>query len=697
MSIFGRGQLGIGVALNLRNNFSGPAGQVVNSMNSLSQAQQRMFSQNLQMARNMNAMGAAAGVAALRGISSWTKIGAEYGYIMASVGAVTQSTNAEMRSLDMTSRKLGKQTMFTARDVSSGMKFMGMAGMEAKSITSNIKAAVALAGATQSSLGGKGGSADIMTNVMKAFGGRPEESMRYADMLTQATLSSNTNLWDLGEALKYSSSTLRTMGYGVEDATMMAGILGNAGIQGSMAGTAMENMVRYLTKTAGEFRTKKQGAALKMLGLQPEELADTNGNLKDLKDLLKVIGGSVKSMGNIEQQQAMNEIFGVRGNRSAALLVRNLQDVDKLYEKIANGSGGRSMNILNDMMDTLHGRTLQMNSAWEDFKISFTKGLEPVLKLGAQVITKIANGLTTLFNTPFLGPFLATSVTGFILMKTVSMAFRAVVASTRLLFMNTAVSFQSMRSSVVMGYNQMTSAAYRYAAAGQAGRVSRMSSMMGMGMMGRAAATGRGGFHSVGVVGSTRAGRYFRRTPGGGARFIPAALGARYMSRYGSRVTGSAVSRGLSRGLVPLLGRALPILSRALGFLGGPIGIALAFGIPAIFSGVSSLMNKKDKALEENTDAIDRLSVFIQNTHSFDKQRFTEMAVRSGGKRYDINNAMAEKMIDAFDARMRDRDPNYNPAPNKWHKTEVFIDNEKAVEKVVTKKEDEDFFQQGFN
>lgn len=691
MSIFGRGHLGIGVSIGLRNNFSGPAGQVVGSMNQIQQAQQRMYRQNLEMARNVNAIGATMGAAALRGIGSWTKVGAEFGYIMAAVGAVTQSTQQQMSMLDATSRKLGKQTMFTARDVASGMKFMGMAGMEAMEVNKNIEAAVALAGATQSQLGGKGGSADIMTNVMKAFGATPEDSMRYADILTQATVSANTNLWDLGEALKYSSSTLKTMGYSVEDAVMMAGVLGNAGIQGSMAGTAMENMTRYLTKAAGEFRTKKQGQALSMLGIEPSQLADAQGNLKNLKDIMKLIGQRVQGMGNIQKQDAMNQIFGVRGNRSAALLVRNLQDVDKLYDKIANQSGGRATGILRDMMDTLHGRTLQMKSAWEDFKISFTKGLEPALKVGAKVITGIVNFLTKLFNTPFLGPFLATAITGFIAVKTVSMAFRAVVASIRLMFMNSAVTFGGMRNAVVLGYNQMTAAAYRYAAAGAAANAANMGGAGRVFFGGRAA--GRGGFNPAGVVGSTRSGQYFRRMPGGGARFISRELGNRYMRRFGSRVTGGAVKRGVMGRLVPLLGRALPILGRALGFLGGPLGIALSFGIPAIFSGIKSLMGKKEEATEENTDAIHQMNGTLKVTHR--KWTGGGIADETTGKRYDYQQALAERMIAGFDARMKQLNPDYVPPPPPGVK--VIIDNEETVAKKVEEANDEEFFNEGYN
>jgi len=584
VGIFGSSSIGIGVSIGLVNRFSGPAKQVIRDTRAMSAAQQSMYRKNLEMSRNANAMGAVIGVSMLRGLSEWTKVGAEFKYIMASVGAVTQSTDKQLQSLSDTSRKLGKDTMFTASDVASGMKFMGMAGMNAEEVQANIKAAVSLAGSTQSSLGGKGGSADIMTNVMKAFGGGPDDAMKYADILTTATVSANTSLWDLGEALKYSSSTLKTMGYGVEDATMMVGVLGNAGIQGSMAGTAIENMVRYITKASGEFRTGKQGDALKMLGLQPAQLADSQGNLKNLKDILKMIGGQVKGMGNIARQNAMNQIFGVRGNRSAALLVDNLNDVDDLYNKISNSSG-TSNQILGVMMDTLRGKTLQLKSAWDDFKIAFTEGLEPLLMIGATVLTKILNITTTIFDTPYIGTFLAVGITGFIALKTATMAWAAISSGIKLMYMANSVAFNGFRALTITGYGQMAAGAARFGAA--AGAANMAAAGGGYGALGgalRANAAGR----AIRGVGRRGAGRYVSMAAGG--------LGGRYMQRYGTRVTGSAAARRMATVRIFGITRIMPMLTSALTFLSGPIGLSLMAITGAIYALSSAQKHRAEMA-----------------------------------------------------------------------------------------------------
>lgn len=681
MSIFNSSYLGIGLAIGLRNNFSAPAAQVTGSMNQMQAAAQRLTRTRLQMTRDYNLIGAGIGAAAIVGMKEWVLVGSEFGYTMAAVKAAAEATNGEFKTLDATARKLGKQTMFSSRDVASGMKFMAMAGQTSAQINENIKAATALAGATQSELGGKHGAADILTNIMMAYNATPEQSMRYADVLTQATIKSNTDIVDLAEALKYSSSTLNTMGYSIEESTAMAMVLGNAGMRGSMAGTAIENMVRYMTRAASEARTGKQGDALASLGLQPQQLMDAQGNLLNMRELLKLLAAQMKDMGNVEQQTILSDIFGVRGNRAAALIIRNLGTIDEMYNEVAYGSAGRSNTVLNQMMDTLHGTIDRVVSGFEDFKISWTKGIEPVLKLGLGIVERLLNGITAILNIPFVGPFISTSITGWLLMKTVSMAYRGAIAGISLVYGANRGAMAAQATTTVAGYTSMTNAAYRYAAAA---RVAGAAGTMGVG--------GAGGFFPAGVMGMTRNGRYFRRNQGGGATFIPTALGQRYMQRYGSRVTGSAFSRGVSNIAVPGLARILPMFSRLLGFLGGPWGMLLTIGLPALFSGISSLMEDNSEELEDNTEA-------IENSNKIKVSGATDLSDYSMGvysnRRYDVERALGENIWKAqVEKDLRKRELQNNATAIN-QSIDVYIDNEKQVKRKIAAERLEEQFKLG--
>ena len=146
------------------------------------------------------------------------------------------------------------------------MKYLAMAGNSAKEIDDMIKGAAFVAGATGMELGGKGGTADLITNIMRTFKIEASEAAGVVgDQLTKAALSSNISMMDLAESIKYAAADMVTLKQELPQVAAMIGTLGNAGIQGSMAGTALSNMVRYLNKSISQ-PSFKGGKALARLG-----------------------------------------------------------------------------------------------------------------------------------------------------------------------------------------------------------------------------------------------------------------------------------------------------------------------------------------------------------------------------------------------------------------------------------------------
>jgi len=127
------------------------------------------FQENLRAARNVALGVAAAGAAATVGMYRAAMEGAEFLYVMKGVEAITEATNVQMANLKTLAIGLGRETMFMPEDIASGMRFMAMAGQDALTIQKTMTAATNLSGATMTTLGGKMGGADIMTNALKAF------------------------------------------------------------------------------------------------------------------------------------------------------------------------------------------------------------------------------------------------------------------------------------------------------------------------------------------------------------------------------------------------------------------------------------------------------------------------------------------------------------------------------------------------
>lgn len=668
MSIFSQNALNIGIAFTLRDNFSAPMRSIQAQMMSTDAQVRRSATNQMRSMRDLNLAGAAIGATALYGIRQWVNIGADFDYTMTSVRASAEGTRQQFLALDKSARDLGKSTMFSARDVASGMQMMAMAGFDAEQIDANIKAATALAGATGNIIGGKLGSADIMTNIMYGFGAKPEESMRYADILTTATIKSNTNLQDIAEAIKYAQSTMTTLNLGIEETSAIAMTLSNAGIQGSMLGVSIDNFGRYIARAVGESRTDRQGAALKKLGLQPEQLRDAKGNLLELSEIARVIGRQIEGMNNVDRANVLFDLFGVRGGRGAVQLVKNLQDMDKMLHLVNNESEGRAQKTLEVRMESLWASLERVTSASEDLAIAWTSGITPALKIGLGAVEGVLNGITSILSIPYLGPFVTTAITGFIAVKTVSMGYRAVVGSINMLYRTSSAMMTATGTTTVAWWQRMSNAAMRYSAtAATATAASRTGNMFGI--------QNRFG---MGALNVNSAGNFYR-VRNGVPRNVSSDVGLRYMNMYGSRL--SASQRGIPGILGKIgfgLGKVGPLLGRAVGFLGGPWGLALSIGIPALISAIKS----NTDAQEENSDEIQSSRLKIK----FDREYQNNYLDPTANRRYDVEAAISERyskmmVTPEFEAFMRSFADKKNQATN--HQTNVYIDNKEAVKRQI--------------
>lgn len=571
--------LAIGISLVMRDRFSGQSRVAYNSLDRLERKALQSAKRQMEMQRNMNAVGAGIGLMAIRGMGRWAKVGAEFGYTMKYVSSIAEKKGAVgFELLSHRAKTLGADTMFSARQVADGMKFMAMAGQDTEAIYNNINAAVTLAGATMERLEGKGGTADIMTNIMRGFNidATEKNSMRVADVLTTAITSANTNLWDLHEAMKYTISTAKDLNVTLEETAAMVMMAGDSGIQGSMAGTAAENMLRYVTRAADESKKGKQGKALAKLGLHPQDLQDAKGNLLAISPMLSVIGRQLQGMGNIRRQNILTDIFGVRGKRQASLLLRNMQAYDKYVDKLNTNSSGAASRGLAAQMDTLKGAGIQLQSSWESFQIAFTESIQPVAMPLLKMLTSLVKIITRIVETP-IGSFLTLLGAGFVVAKTASMAYRAVILSLRLLHLNMGASFSGSAASIIGGYNGMTAAASRYAAAAGMGNMAGAGGMAGG--MGRRSRMGRWlARRGVGrYTGTASNGATYMMGRGGRSTFVPRGSSPMGWSMMGNGLGKVGNFLGKASPWAMLGGMGLQMGSQAVGAdtgLGKGLGVA---------------------------------------------------------------------------------------------------------------------------
>ena len=390
--------LEIGIALVLQDRFSNQAKDASAAIRRLHNEAKEAVTANLQTADSIlgNVYNGFLNVAT--GITNTVLQGAEFIDTMTTVSAITGSTREQLQMLSETAQSLGLETMFGSQDIASGMKYLAMAGNTVEQVNDMIKGAAYVANATSMELGGKGGAADLITNVMKTFkivGDGASELV--GDQLTKATLSANISMTDLAESIKYSAADMVMLKKELPEVAAMIGTLGNAGIQGSMAGTSLGNMARYLIKA---FNPKTDAYSfLQRMGLSQQDFVDAQGDLIDFGDIMEKISKGVENLPSIDRGKAIGAIFGVRGQRAANAIMNDLEGYRNLLDQIQNNSAGFAKSIVDKRMNTLAGSIDKVSSAWENLKVAFTEqigpALMPILNTISQIIEAVREFVTT--------------------------------------------------------------------------------------------------------------------------------------------------------------------------------------------------------------------------------------------------------------------------------------------------------------
>lgn len=390
--------LEIGIALVLQDRFSNQAKDASAAIRRLHNEAKEAVTANLQTAVSIldNVYNGFLNVAT--GITNTVLQGAEFIDTMTTVSAITGSTREQLQMLSETAQSLGLETMFGSQDIASGMKYLAMAGNTVEQVNDMIKGAAYVANATGMELGGKGGAADLITNVMKTFkivGDGASELV--GDQLTKATLSANISMTDLAESIKYSAADMVMLKKELPEVAAMIGTLGNAGIQGSMAGTSLGNMARYLIKA---FNPKTDAYSfLQRMGLSQQDFVDAQGDLIDFGDIMEKISKGVENLPSIDRGKAIGAIFGVRGQRAANAIMNDLEGYRNLLDQIQNNSAGFAKSIVDKRMNTLAGSIDKVSSAWENLKVAFTEqigpALMPILNTISQIIEAVREFVTT--------------------------------------------------------------------------------------------------------------------------------------------------------------------------------------------------------------------------------------------------------------------------------------------------------------
>ena len=625
----------VGVAMVLKDRFSNEAGRISNSFRTMMN-DMNTWNRGIQMSA-ANAFDF--GKELVGGMAKAYQYSAGVYDQVFLASKMSGANAAQQARLMQVAKEVNEVTPLTAKDIASGERYLAMAGNNVEQIEKMIGPAAKLASIFSMPLGEKGGVADLMTNIMQTFNIPSQNATQVVDQLATAVTSANISLTDLAQSFQYSGAEFRNAKISMGDAAAAIGVLGNQGIQASSAGTALANMMRYLTlSVTGQ---KKAGSTmLKSLGIDPASLVDSQGNLLRLDKIITMLGDKLRGRRGIDISSALFNIFGVRGTRAASALLQDYwsgtNKLTELMDKV-NSAKGTVESLTQERLQTPAGIIEQFKSNWENFVVTVGSTLaqvfNPLLKFGSGLL-KIINDIQETWAGKFLVKVVATGA----LVGTLYQGFKFISGTIRMIS-----TFQALATAETEGMAAgMTKTNVQ--ATILEGHLRNISAMM-MRMTALQMAPGK--FFALpmgGTVGKTKKGTVVARDLQGRFTTMSTLAGAGAGAAVGSTVTRTAGQQVAKRGAIGFGARLLG--SRLLGFLGGPLGLALSIGIPLLIEVIGGLTSSVDKNTEALNSDDNKASIQERNQQAFVEA--VRSAIRDGFKDSRINISVDGEPVGDF-------------------------------------------------
>lgn len=307
-------------------------------------------------------------------------VGNKFESAMSRVGAISAATGDQMEELTDQAMELGASTAFSASEAAAGMENLASAGFTVEEIMEAMPGLLDLAASSGAELAT---ASEIAASAIRGFGLEASSATHVADVFAEAAARTNAQTEDMGEAMKYIAPVAKAMGQNLEETAAAIGIMSDAGIKGSQAGTALRGALSRLAKP-----TEAMIATMESLGLS---FYDAQGNMLPLNGIISELEQNTAHLTQEQRNHALVTLFGQNSlSGMLALMERGSGELINLTESF-KAADGAAASMAETMLDNTAGSLEEMMGAVETLMINIQQVLAPV-------ITKVANGISNLIN-----------------------------------------------------------------------------------------------------------------------------------------------------------------------------------------------------------------------------------------------------------------------------------------------------------
>nr|DAO64456.1 MAG TPA: minor tail protein [Caudoviricetes sp.] len=308
------------------------------------------------------------------------KIGGDFESQMSRVKAISGATGSSFDELRQQAIDLGAKTAFSAKESAAGMENLASAGFDSKEI---MKAMPGLLDLAAVSGGDVALASENAATALRGFNIDAGQSGHVADVFARAAADTNAEVGDMGEAMKYIAPVASSMGLSLEETAAAIGIMSDAGIKGSQAGTTLRGALSRIAKPTDEMKSK-----MDELGLS---FYDSEGKMKPLKDQVGMLKNAFKGLTPEQKQNALVTLYGQESlSGMMALIDKGPDKLGKLTDSLKN-SDGAADKMAKTMQDNMNSSLEQMMGAFESAAIVVQKVLAPAVRKVADAVSGLVD------------------------------------------------------------------------------------------------------------------------------------------------------------------------------------------------------------------------------------------------------------------------------------------------------------------
>ena len=304
------------------------------------------------------------------------KVGGDFEAQMSRVKAISGATGSSFEELRQQAIDLGAKTAFSAKESAAGMENLASAGFNAKEIMEAMPGLLDLAAVSG---GDVALASENAATALRGFNLDASQSGHVANVFAKAAADTNAEVGDMGEAMKYIAPVANSMGLSIEEVSAAIGIMSDAGIKGSQAGTSLRGALSRLAKPTDAMQAK-----MDELGLS---FYDSEGKMKPLKDQIGMLKDAFKGLTPEQQQNALVTLYGQESlSGMLALIDKGPDKLGKLTDSLKN-SDGAADKMARTMQDNMNSSLEQMMGALESAAIVIQKVMAPAVRKIADAVS----------------------------------------------------------------------------------------------------------------------------------------------------------------------------------------------------------------------------------------------------------------------------------------------------------------------